>query len=339
MEGGIGRMGALISLVAVAGLALLAVVAASAGSSLRFALGVIVPGVAFAVFLGGIIYRVVRWGKAPVPFRVPTTTGQAKSLSWIRNNELEAPSGVVGVIGRMALEVLFFRSLFRNTRVELLPGKEKVSYLADKTLWAAAMAFHWTMFVIILRHFRFFIEPVPVWVEALQSLDGFFQIGLPVIYLSTGLFIVALGYLLARRFFDRKVQYISLPSDYFALYLLLGIGLSGFLMRHLEKVDVVQVKAAIAGWASFQPVAPVGVGVWYFVHVGLVSALLVYFPFSKLLHAPGVFLSPTRNLANSNRARRHINPWNPDISGHTYAEWEDEFRDKLKASGYALEKE
>ena len=76
-------MGALISLIAVAVLAVLAAVGASAGDSLRFGLGVIVPGVAFAVFLGGIIYRVVSWGKSPVPFRVPTTSGQAKSLSWI----------------------------------------------------------------------------------------------------------------------------------------------------------------------------------------------------------------------------------------------------------------
>jgi len=272
-------MGALISLIAVTGLALLAAVGASAGDSLRFVLGVIAPGVAFAVFLGGIIFRVVHWARSPVPFRIPTTTGQAKSLPWIRNNELEAPSGLFGVIGRMALEVLAFRSLFRNTRVEVMPEKEKVNYIADKALWAAAMAFHWAMFIIVLRHFRFFIEPVPAWVGALQSVDGFFQ----------------------RRFFDAKVRYISLPTDYFALYLLLGIALTGILMRHVEKVDVVQVKAAIAGWASFQPVAPDGVGLWYFVHIAMVSALLVYFPFSKLLHAPGVFLSPTRNLANSNR--------------------------------------
>jgi nitrate reductase gamma subunit len=332
-------MGALISFVAVAGVALLAAVGASAGDGLRFALGVIVPGVAFAVFLGGIIFRVVHWARSPVPFRVPTTTGQEKSLPWIRNNELEAPSGLAGVIGRMALEVLFFRSLFRNTRVELLPEKQKVSYLADKTLWAAAMVFHWAMLIIILRHFRFFIEPVPAWVSALQDFDGFFQIGLPVYYVTTFLMVGGLLFLLARRFVDRKVRYISLPTDYFALYVLLGIALTGILMRHVEKVDVVQVKAAIAGWASFQPVAPVGVGLWYFAHVVLVSVLLVYFPFSKLLHAPGVFLSPTRNLANSNRTRRHINPWNPDIQGHSYAEWEEEFRDKLKASGYALEKE
>jgi len=332
-------MGALISLFAVAVLAVLAAVGASAGDGLRFVLGVIVPGVAFAVFLFGIVYRVVHWAASPVPFRIPTTTGQARSLPWIRNNELEAPSGLLGVLGRMALEVLFFRSLFRNTRIELLPGKQKLSYLADKTLWAAALAFHWAMLISILRHFRFFVEPVPVWVDWLESADGFFQVGLPVFFATTILYLVGLAYLLARRFVDPKVRYISLASDYFALYLLLGIGLTGFLMRHVEKVDVVQVKAAIAGWASFQAVAPVGVGVWYFVHVFLVSVLFVYFPFSKLLHAPGVFLSPTRNLANNNRVRRHVNPWNPEVVGHSYAEWEEEFHDKLKASGYALEKE
>ena len=332
-------MGALISLVAVAAIVLLASVGASTGDGLRFVFGVVLPGVAFAVFLGGIIFRVVHWAKSPVPFRIPTTTGQAKSLPWIHNNELEAPSGLAGVIGRMALEVLAFRSLFRNTRVEILPEKSKVNYIADKALWAAAMAFHWAMFIIVLRHFRFFIEPVPAWVEMLQDVDGFFQVGLPVYYGTTFLMVVGLAYLLARRFFDAKLRYISLPTDYFALYLLLGIALTGIVMRHVEKIDVVQVKAAIVGWASFQAIVPVGVGLWYFVHVTLVSALLIYFPFSKLLHAPGVFLSPTRNLANSNRVRRHINPWNPDIQGHSYAEWEDEFRDKLKASGYALEKE
>jgi nitrate reductase gamma subunit len=332
-------MGALISLVAVVGLGLLAAVGASAGDGLRFVLGVIVPGVAFAVFLGGIIYRVVHWAKSPVPFRIPTTTGQEKSLPWVRNNELENPSGLPGVIGRMALEVLAFRSLFRNTRVEVLADKEKVNYIADKALWAAALAFHWAMLIVVLRHFRFFIEPVPAWVEALQSIDGFFQVGLPVFYITTFLMVAGLAYLLARRFFDSKVRYISLATDYFALYLLLGIAVTGIFMRHVEKVDVVQVKAAIAGWASFQAVAPVGVGFWYFVHIAMVSVLLVYFPFSKLLHAPGVFLSPTRNLANSNRTRRHVNPWNPDVQGHSYAEWEDDFRDKLKASGYALEKE
>jgi nitrate reductase gamma subunit len=257
----------------------------------------------------------------------------------MRHQEFENPSSGFGAVVRMAAEVLFFRSLFRNTRVELNPDKEKVSYVGTKYLWAAGMAFHWAMLVVVLRHFRFFVEPVPRWVEAMQAVDGFFQVGVPVIYGTSAVMVVALLYLLGRRLFDATVRYISLPSDYFALFLLLGVALSGVIMRHLEKVDIVQVKAAIAGWSSFQPVVPEGVGVMYFVHVFLVSVLLVYFPFSKLLHMPGVFLSPTRNLVNSNRKVHHENPWNPPIVGHTYAEWEDEFRDKLKAADYPLEKE
>jgi len=331
-------MGALVSLVAVAVLALLAVTAV-ASDDLRLVFGAVIPGVAFAIFLVGIVARVIRWARAPVPFRIPTTAGQQKSLPWIKNSEFDNPSGYLGVMGRMFLEVLFFRSLFRNTKVELITDREKVNYIGTKYLWAAAMAFHWSMLIVVFRHFRFFVEPVPRLVEIAQYFDGFFKVGVPVIYATSVLLIVSLGYLLLRRMADPKVKYISLPTDYFALYLLLGIAVSGFLMRHLEKVDIVNVKAAIAGWASFQLITPEGVGALYFIHVFLVSVLLVYFPFSKLLHAPGVFLSPTRNLANNNRAKRHINPWNPPIVGHTYAEWEEEFHDKLVASGFVLDKE
>ena len=76
-----------------------------------------------------------------------------------------------------------------------------------------------------------------------------------------------------------------------------------------------------------------------FVHLLLVSVLAAYFPFSKLMHMGGVFLSPTRNLANNNRAVRHINPWNYPVKIHTYAEWEEEFRDKIEAAGLPLEAE
>jgi nitrate reductase gamma subunit len=331
-------MGGMVSLVTVVALAAVALLAVEVGD-LRFVVGVVAPGVAFAVFLGGILYRVVRWARAPVPFRIPTTIGQEKTLPWIRSAKLDNPSGAFGVWGRMALEVLFFRSLFRNHKVEVVADREKVNYVDSKYLWAAAMAFHWSMLIIILRHFRFFIEPVPRWVLAIQSVDGFLQVGVPVFYVTSIVFLAALAYLLARRFVDPKVRYISQASDYFALYLLLAVGITGFLMRHVEKVDVSQVKAAVAGWTSLQPVVPTGVGIMYFLHVFMVSALLVYLPFSKLLHMPGVFLSPTRNLANNNRARRHVNPWNPPIVGHTYAQWEEEFRDKLVAAGYSLDKE
>ena len=329
-------MGALVSLIAVGVLALVGYLGGVVGG-VDWMLAVIVPWVAFVVFVGGIILRVVDWARSPVPFRIPTTSGQQRALPWIRPQSLENPHTTLGVIGRMALEVLFFRSLFRNTKTEVMPDQEKVSYVGTKYLWAAGMAFHWAMLVILIRHWRFFAEPVPWFVGLVQSLDGFLQVGVPVVYVTSFLFLAGLFYLLGRRLLDPYVRYISLPADYFALFLLLGVGLSGVAMRHLYKVDLAQVKAMVGGWFTFQAIVPVGVGGVFFMHLFLVSALFVYFPFSKLMHAPGVFLSPTRNLANSNRERRHINPWNPEVNVHTYEEWEEEFHDKLVASGYMLE--
>lgn len=57
------------------------------------------------------------------------------------------------------------------------------------------------------------------------------------------------------------------------------------------------------------------------------------------MHLAGVFLSPTRNLANNNRTKRHINPWNPPVKVHTYEEYEEEFRDKMVAAGIPVERE
>ncbi len=332
-------MSIMLSLIAVIIIAVIPVLAVGVGGVGGAVFGVILPAVGFGVLFVGIVLRVLKWARAPVPFRIPTTCGQQKSLPWIHNDELDNPSNTWAVIGRMLLEVLFFRSLFRNTTARVDADNMKVSYAPSYWLWAASMLFHWTMLVVVLRHFRFFIEPTPVWITWLQNLDGFFQIGVPVIYVSTILFGAGLAFLLARRLFDAKLRYLSLPADYFALFLLLGIGISGALMRHIDKVNIMAVKEAMASLTSFQLVAPTGVGMWFYVHITLVSVLFAYFPFSKLLHAPGVFLSPTRNLANSNREKRHINPWNPEVQVHTYVEWEDHFRDKLIASGYTLDKE
>jgi nitrate reductase gamma subunit len=329
-------MGALVSLVAVGVLALVGYLGGVVGG-LGWLLAVIVPWVAFVVFVGGIIWRVVDWARSPVPFRIPTTSGQQRALPWIKPQSLENPHTTLGVLGRMALEVLFFRSLFRNTKTEVMPDREKVVHSGTKYLWAAGMAFHWAMLVIVIRHGRFFAEPIPWFVDLLQSLDGFLQVGVPTFYVTSFLFLAGLAYLLGRRLLEPYVRHISLPADYFALYLLLGVGLSGVAMRHLYKVDLAQVKAMVGGWFAFEAVVPAGVGGVFFMHLLLVCALLVYIPFSKLLHMPGVFLSPTRNLANTNREKHHTNPWNPEVEVHTYEEWEEEFRDKLEASGYVLE--
>ena len=321
---------------AVAVIALVAV-AASLVPGLRWAGAVAVPYAGFAILLGGVAWRVVRWSLSPVPFRIPTVCGQQKSLPWIKAGWLESPYSAAGVTARMALEVLLFRSLFRNTRSRLEQGPRLV-YAEDKLLWLGALAFHWSMLLILIRHLRFFVEPVPKLALLVANLDGFFQIATPVLYFTDITLLAALIYLLQRRFRDPQVRYISLFTDYFALFLLLGVGISGVWMRYLAKVDIVAIKQLAIGLAVFSPVVPASAGALFFMHVGLASALFAYLPFSKLMHMGGVFLSPTRNLANNNRMKRHVNPWNYPVKVHTYEEWEDEFRDKIEAAGLPLER-
>ncbi len=302
----------------------------------RFWVGIFIPYAALALFLGGLAYRVLRWAFTPLPFRIPTTCGQQQSLSWIRHARLENPSTRPGVIGRVALEVLVFRSLFRNTRSELHAGPRFV-YGEQKWLWLAALVFHWCFLFIFLRHLRFFLEPVPAWVVKLQALDGFFQVGTPEVCITDCLIVAALGYLLYRRLADSQVRYLSLANDYFPLLLLLGLALSGVLIRYFVRIDTAAVKQFALGFVTFRPVLPPEIGSLFFVHLLLVSTLIAYFPFSKLVHMPGIFLSPTRNLANNNRMKRHINPWDYPVNVHTYQEWEEEFREKLVAAGLPLE--
>ncbi len=112
------------------------------------------------------------------------------------------------------------------------------------------------------------------------------------------------------------MRYISFASDHFPLLLIGSIAITGILMRYFSRVDVTAIKQLAMGLATFAPAVPAGVGPLFFVHLFLVCTLLAYFPFSKLLHAPGVFLSPTRNLANNSREVRHVNPGTPRSSPH-----------------------
>jgi len=302
----------------------------------RWLLGVVVPYAAAALFLGGMVARVVGWARSPVPFRIPTTCGQQKSLPWIRQAKVENPSTTGGVLARVALEVLLFRSLFRNTRARLAGGD--VSYGSSKWLWVAGLAFHYSLLVVLLRHLRFFVEPVPGFVRALTAIDGFLLVGLPVVQATTVLLLAALGFLLARRLASPPLRYVSLASDYFPLLLLLAIALTGFWLRHVSKIDVPAVKAMVMSLLSLSP-RPADLGAMFYGHVLLVSTLLAYFPFSKLVHMAGIFMSPTRNLTANSREVRHVNPWNRPLPLHTYEEYEDEFRDRMRAAGLPLDRE
>jgi len=326
-----------VSIIAVAALILIAFFGIGA-AHLNYLFGVIIPYAAFALFVVGMIYRVFLWAARPVPFRIPTTAGQEKSLPWIKQNKIDNPSTALGTFIRMVFEVLLFRSLFRNLRSELRSGP-KLSYASSKWLWIAALAFHYSFLIILLRHLRLFTEPVLPVVKTLETLDSFFQVGVPLLYITDMVLIGAVTYLFLRRVLIPQMRYISLPADYFPLFLILSIGITGILMRYFFKVYVIGIKELTMGLISFKPVIPEGIGVLFYIHLFLVSTLFAYFPFSKLTHMAGVFLSPTRNLANTNRMERHVNPWNYPVKVHTYEEYEDDYRQFMKDAGIPVEKE
>ncbi len=304
----------------------------------HFLFGVVFPYAAVALFIGGMIFRILKWGSAPVPFRIPTTCGQQKSFSWIKHSKLENPSGTIGVMGRMALEVLFFRSLFRNLKTQMQDGG-KLTYGEAKWLWAAGLAFHWSFLIVLIRHLRFFTQQVPAAVQMVAELDSFLQIGVPLLYMTDAVLLAAVTYLFIRRISLPQVRYISLMNDYFPLFLIFGIALSGVLMRYFFKTNIVSVKMLAMSLVSFKPEVPQGIDAIFYIHLFLLCTLFAYFPFSKLVHMAGVFMSPTRVLANTSRVKRHINPWNYPVHVHTYEEYENDFRAKMKDAGLPVEKE
>lgn len=308
-----------------------------AAPGLGWVFGVVFPYLALALFIGGLVYRVMSWANVPVPFRIPTTCGQQKSLDWIKQDRLSNPHNKPTVVGRMALEILFFRSLLKNTKTELVGGN-RVVYGTDLWLWLGAMVMHWTFLVILIRHLRLVTNPVPAFVTFVERVDGFLELEVPILYATTILFVVSVAYLLIRRLASVQVRYISLVGDYFPLFLLLGIGISGFCLRHVAKTDLYSVKELALGLTRLAPVVPEGISALFYGHLFLVCVLVAYFPFSKLVHMPGVFMSPTRNMANSNRMVRHVNPWDYPVKVHTYEEYEDELRHKMKAAGIPVEK-
>lgn len=303
----------------------------------HFILGIIIPYICFTIAIVGFVVKVLKWALSPVPFNITTVCGQQKSLPFIKYSPVESPASRIGVFFRMFFEIFFFRSLLRNDRIELYGSERSFIYGSERYLWFFALLFHWSMFIIVLKHLRFYLEPIPQWVLFIQDLDSLFQSHIIPFYTSNVLVIASIIYLFLRRL-GTRIRYISLPSDYFILFLIGGIIISGILMRHIYRQDLFSVKVFLYGLIYLNPLPFGGFGVMFYVHFCLVCIFIAYLPFSKLMHMVGALLSPTKNMRNDSRARRHINPWNYPVKVHTYEEWEKEFKDALKEADIPTER-
>lgn len=222
---------------------------------------------ATVILVAGLAMRIKKYAQTPAPLVIPT---------------MPAPRTETGVVMRMFREVAFFESLFRS----------------NKWIWLFGVMFHFGMLLVLLRHLRYFTEPVWFWVNWVQPFGK---------YAAFAMLAGLLG-LWARRFLVARVRYISTPSDHLMLALLVGIAMTGIGMSFLVHTDIISVKAFFLGLMRFSP-QPLPGDPLLLVHLGLVATLMIIFPISKLLHAPGVFFSPTRNQTDSSREQRHIADW------------------------------
>ena len=220
--------------------------------------------VAAFVLIAGIARRVWIYHKTPAPLKIPTTP---------------APVNTAGVVARMFREVVFFESLFKSS----------------KWTWIFGWVFHFGMLVALLRHLRYFTDPVWYWVSLVQSAG---------VYAGYAMLFGLFGLWLRRIMVDR-LRYISTPSDHLMLGLFFGIAGTGLLIKYVWHTDVVALKAFTHGLMHFE-LQPLPADPMLLLHLGLVICLMLVFPISKLLHAPGLFFSPTRNQADNPRERRYM---------------------------------
>ncbi len=223
--------------------------------------------IATILLIVGTGMKVLKYARTPAPLKIPVSP---------------APRTRAGVVQRMGREVTMFESLFKSNR----------------WIWIFAILFHYGMLLVLLRHLRYFTQPVWWWVELIQPFG---------VYAG---FVMVLGLLglLARRIVVNRIRYISNPSDYLMLLLLIGIGVTGLSMKFLMPVDILMVKQFFLGLMRFQinelPMQP---GV--LIHLGLVAILMIIFPISKLMHAPGLFFAPSRTQVDNAREFRHMSAW------------------------------
>lgn len=197
---------------------------------------------------------------------------------------MPAPRTKAGVFARLLKEVVLFESLFKSSL----------------WTWVFAWLFHAGMVFTLIVHLRYLSNPTWAWVVAL----------IPYNKIASACMAIGIIGLLIRRCVVDRVRVISAPSDYLMLVVFLGIPVTGIAMRLLTNTDYSAVTAFAQGIVQLSPKAIPGHTI-LFLHIAIVCILLLVFPFSKLLHAPGMFFSPSRNQSDNTRKHNSVKTGKP----------------------------
>jgi nitrate reductase gamma subunit len=230
---------------------------------LRFLIGGVLPYVAVLTFVIAMVWRVRVWMKLPAPsmtlFPAPSPEGKANAIN-------------------TAKEAVFFRSLYRG----------------DRPLWVVAWGFHLVLALIFVGHLR-----VVTNVDRLFMGIGMTEAGIQGMSSGVGgaagiLILVTAVVLLVRRLFLPRVREITSTVDLLALVLIGAIVFTGNMMRFApEHFDLTLTREYFFSLATFSSVTDAEAlqnGV-FLTHMGLALLLIMYIPFSKILHFGGIFFT------------------------------------------------
>ncbi len=229
--------------------------------ALAFLFYYVTPYVAVVAFFGGIGYRVYRWWKRP-----PVT---------VHLSLYPRPRGRVGRLLDALVDMFTLKGLLR----------------VNKPLWIGGFVMHLGLLFILLGHIRVFTDFYFLWDLLQWGEEQQHQFSAVAGTIAGALFSLPLLYLLARRW-SGPVKWLSMPEDYFLLFLLIAIALTGFHMRLLRRVAIEELHTFFRGLATFQwQPPPTSAGIAFIYHFAFVQILMIYFPFSKLMHTIGSVLS------------------------------------------------
>ena len=219
-------------------------------------IGRIMPFVTIAVLVLGLVWRIRKWQRAAVA---------NVALFPSSKNKSELYKKVLG-------EVQFFSSFRKENR----------------ELWYKTWTLHIALVLILAGHMRLFfawtdsILGLAMTKESINSLSAYAGGILGIVAL------VACILLLNRRFTLPRVKEVSTGEDYYVLILVLFILFTGNGLRFFTHYDVAISREYfgtlfLGGEATKEPL--------FLMHFFFVQLLLIYLPFGKFLHIPGVFFS------------------------------------------------
>lgn len=231
---------------------------------------ILMPCITAAVFLAGIVSRIRNWnraGAARIPlFPVPAT-------SW-------------GKWKRILVESLTFRQLWHGNR----------------SLWIGTWFFHLFLFLVLIGHAMLITDFTLLWKNVGFENGRISWIGGGIGGAAGLVLLAAALYLLTRRFTSARVREISGIEDYVNITLILIVVISGDLMRFSSNFDPAPVREFFSGLLRLR-ITAIPPDPCFLLHLFFAQVLIMYIPFSKFLHIPGVFYSKSALYQSSETPR------------------------------------